>query len=117
MIEPDVVLGLSPDLGFAFSALDVEIIDFDMAGSGLIFSSLLFEALANVDEFDTRVALPLDFGDVGAVVPRLPEAIDRAEDEAKGRPLDAEDDPRPRLEVTLVVFAEFDIFCVRQTEK
>ena len=115
MIEPEVVLGLSPDLGFAFSALDVEIIDFDMAG--LICSSLLFEALANVDEFDTRVALPLDFGDVGAVVPRLPEVIDRAEDEAKGRPLDAEDDPRPRLEVTLVVFAEFDIFCVRQTEK
>ena len=75
------------------------------------------EALANVDEFDTRVALPLDFGDVGAVVLRWPEAIDRAEDEAKGRPLDAEDDPRPRLEVTLIVFAEFDIFCVRQTEK
>jgi hypothetical protein len=63
------------------------------------------------------VALPLDFGDVGAVVLRWPEAIDRAEDEAKGRPLDAEDDPRPRLEVTLVVLAEFDIFCVRQTEK
>ena len=68
MIELEVVLGLSPDLGFAFSALDVEIIDFDMAG--LIFSSLLFEVLANVDEFDTRVALPLDFGDVGAVVLR-----------------------------------------------
>jgi len=117
MIESEVVLGLSPDFGFAFSALDVETIDFDMAG--LIFSSLLFEALAkaNVDEFDTRVALPLDFGDVGAVVLRWPEAIDRAEDEAKGRPLDAEDDPRPRLEVKLVVFAEFDIFCVRQTEK
>ena len=67
-MELEVVLGLSPDLGFAFSALDVEIIDFDMAG--LIFSSLLFEALANVDELDTRVALPLDFGDVGAVVLR-----------------------------------------------
>ena len=115
MIELEVVFGLSPDLGFAFSALDVEIIDFDMAG--LIFSSLLFEALANVDEFDTRVALPLDFGDEGAVVLRCPEAIERAEDEAKGRPLDAEDDPRPRLEVILVVFTEFDIFCVRQTEK
>ena len=115
MIELEVVFGFSPDLGFAFSALDVEIIDFDMAG--LIFSSLLFEVLANDDKFDTRVALPLDFGDVGAVVLRWPEAIDRAEDEAKGRPLDAEDDPRPRLEVTLVVLTEFDIFCVRQTEK
>lgn len=65
MIEPEVVLGLRPDVGFVFCVLDVEIIDFDMAG--LIFSFLSFETLATVDEFDTRVALPLDLGDVGAV--------------------------------------------------
>ena len=68
MIEPEVGLGLKPDLGFVFSELDVEIIDFDIAG--LIFSFLSFEALATVDEFDTRVTPPLDLGDEGAVVLR-----------------------------------------------